>query len=400
MCEIENKLIRKYSHINSYYSSKTKAYLNTTMDILAGETQTDVPVGSNTQTASATGSASGWQGMTIKDILDKVDLFNFTMLSDEDEEKLKAAKAQLEAPEPVEKKPKIFKSEPTSAFLGPKIWKKPITLNQLTGVMDEPMEANRSSVDSTGAEFSVMNINDFLAENNFDLGTVSSEDIFDEPQSRGQKDRSSIMRGNSYRNRHESTLSDNSEYSMDPQDGSTIGSPEPTQKLNKSRNALPKGNNSFLYAESKRARLEREKEERRQREEARMEFSAEELALATVPGADFDPSNRHFSLDELRPQPIIRKRKKSYVTFDKKDDKYWEKRNKNNVAARRSREARRLKENQISLRTAFLESENAQLKTAFEDARETLEKQTLEKKMLIEKLKRYESMSPFLNNAD
>ena len=70
-----------------------------------------------------------------------------------------------------------------------------------------------------------------------------------------------------------------------------------------------------MYAESKRARLEREKEERRQREEARMEFSAEELALATVPGADFDPSNRHFSLDELRPQPIIRKRKKVNIWF-------------------------------------------------------------------------------------
>ena len=90
----------------------------------------------------------------------------------------------------------------------------------------------------------------------------------------------------------------------------------------------------------------------------------------------------------------------SYVSFDKKDDKYWEKRNKNNVAARRSREARRLKENQISLRTAFLESENAQLKSAFEEARETLEKQTLEKKMLIEKLKRYETMSPFMSNVD
>ena len=90
----------------------------------------------------------------------------------------------------------------------------------------------------------------------------------------------------------------------------------------------------------------------------------------------------------------------SYVAFDKKDDKYWEKRNKNNVAARRSREARRLKENQISLRTAFLESENAQLKSALEDASETLEKQTLEKKMLIEKLKRYETMSPFMSNVD
>ena len=79
---------------------KPKFYLNTSMDILAGEPQTDVPVGNNTQTDSAT----GWQGMTIKDILDKVDLFNFTMLSDEDEEKLKAAKAELEAPEPVVRK--------------------------------------------------------------------------------------------------------------------------------------------------------------------------------------------------------------------------------------------------------------------------------------------------------
>ena len=70
------------------------------MDILAGEPQTDVPVGNNTQSESAT----GWQGMTIKDILDKVDLFNFTMLSDEDEEKLKAAKAELEAPEPMVRK--------------------------------------------------------------------------------------------------------------------------------------------------------------------------------------------------------------------------------------------------------------------------------------------------------
>jgi len=50
---------------------------------------------------------------------------------------------------------------------------------------------------------------------------------------------------------------------------------------------LPKGDNAFLYVESKRARLEREREERRRREEARIEFSAEELALATVPGADF-----------------------------------------------------------------------------------------------------------------
>lgn len=65
-----------------------------------------------------------------------------------------------------------------------------------------------------------------------------------------------------------------------------------------------------MYAESKAARIEREKEELRRREEAIIDFSAEELALATIPGADFDPTRHQFSSDELRPQPIIRKRRK------------------------------------------------------------------------------------------
>ena len=37
-----------------------------------------------------------------------------------------------------------------------------------------------------------------------------------------------------------------------------------------------------------------------------IEFSPEDLALATVPGYDFDPKHRSFHLEELRPQPIIR----------------------------------------------------------------------------------------------
>jgi len=40
-----------------------------------------------------------------------------------------------------------------------------------------------------------------------------------------------------------------------------------------------------------------------------------------------------------------------------KDDKYWARRNKNNMAAKRSRDARRSKENQIAMRAAFLEKE-------------------------------------------
>merc|ERR1712158_353376 len=122
----------------------------------------------------------------------------------------------------------------------------------------------------------------------------------------------------------------------------------PYKKFKKVEIAKPKatkvesGENTFLYVESKRAKMEREKEEKRRRAQMEIEFSPQELALATVPGLAFDP----------------RKRKKSFVPQDSKDDKYWEKREKNNVAARRSREARRLKENQIALRTAYLEKEN------------------------------------------
>ena len=70
---------------------------------------------------------------------------------------------------------------------------------------------------------------------------------------------------------------------------------------------------SSLYQESKRARLEREKEEKRKRLEEETEFSAEDLSLATVPGMEFDPKRRSFDIDELRPQPIIKKRRKLFT---------------------------------------------------------------------------------------
>ena len=73
------------------------------------------------------------------------------------------------------------------------------------------------------------------------------------------------------------------------------------------------GENTFLYVESKRAKMEREKEEKRKRAAMEIEFSPQELALATVPGLSFDPRERKFAPDELRPQPIIRKRKKVHI---------------------------------------------------------------------------------------
>ena len=58
-------------------------------------------------------------------------------------------------------------------------------------------------------------------------------------------------------------------------------------------------------------RMEREREEKRKAAlKVQMQFTPEDLALATIPGMSFDPRERAFSIDELRPQPIIRKRKK------------------------------------------------------------------------------------------
>jgi len=47
---------------------------------------------------------------------------------------------------------------------------------------------------------------------------------------------------------------------------------------------------------------------------------------------------------------------------DLKDEAYWERRRKNNEAAKRSRDARRAKEMEIALRAALLEQENLKLR--------------------------------------
>ncbi|XP_023685915.2 D site albumin promoter binding protein b [Paramormyrops kingsleyae] len=98
-----------------------------------------------------------------------------------------------------------------------------------------------------------------------------------------------------------------------------------------------------------------------------------DLALSSIPGQEaFDPRRRHFTEEELRPQPIIKKAQKMLVPDEMKDEKYWNRRCKNNDAAKRSRDARRLKENQISVRAAFLERENATLRREVADMRKEL----------------------------
>ncbi|CAL8284000.1 unnamed protein product [Merluccius merluccius] len=95
-----------------------------------------------------------------------------------------------------------------------------------------------------------------------------------------------------------------------------------------------------------------------------------DLVLSSVPGgALFNPRKHKFTDDELKPQPMIKKAKKVLVPDEKKDEKYWQRRNKNNVAAKRSRDARRLKENQITVRAAFLERENTALRSEVAELR-------------------------------
>ncbi|XP_076154432.1 TEF transcription factor, PAR bZIP family member a isoform X1 [Alosa pseudoharengus] len=88
-----------------------------------------------------------------------------------------------------------------------------------------------------------------------------------------------------------------------------------------------------------------------------------DLVLSSVPGGElFNPRKHRFKDEDLKPQPMIKKAKKVFVPEEQKDDRYWERRKKNNFAAKRSRDARRLKENQITVRAAFLERENTALR--------------------------------------
>merc|ERR1711992_513378 len=163
-------------------------------------------------------------------------------------------------------------TDPTAAYLGPRnIFSNPITLDDL---MDDDS--------NSGGE--MVNINDVFERNGTPMSASSSPPMT----------RPSII--------------------------------VPVKKENvKLEPNLQKGGNDFLYVESKRARLEREKEERKRKFEIELDFAPEDIALATVPGLDFDPKTRNFEMEELRPQPIIKKRKKNAVPDEMKDERNCEK---------------------------------------------------------------------------
>ncbi|XP_054759790.2 transcription factor VBP-like [Lytechinus pictus] len=64
---------------------------------------------------------------------------------------------------------------------------------------------------------------------------------------------------------------------------------------------------------------------------------------------------------DVKPEEPSRKKVKP-VPDEKKDIAYWERRRKNNDAAKRSRDARRMKEEEIAIRAVYLEQDNMKLR--------------------------------------
>ena len=72
-------------------------------------------------------------------------------------------------------------------------------------------------------------------------------------------------------------------------------------------------------------------------------------------------SPSHNNLNQ-GPMTSSGRRRPRALPDEQKDDAYWERRRKNNEAAKRSRDARRAKEDEIAIRAALLEQENLKLR--------------------------------------
>ena len=61
---------------------------------------------------------------------------------------------------------------------------------------------------------------------------------------------------------------------------------------------------------------------------------------------------------------------KKPIPDEQKDERYFERRKRNNLAAKKSRDQRKMREDAISLRASFLEKENALMRTQVSALRE------------------------------
>ncbi|XP_076150778.1 nuclear factor, interleukin 3 regulated, member 5 [Alosa pseudoharengus] len=80
---------------------------------------------------------------------------------------------------------------------------------------------------------------------------------------------------------------------------------------------------------------------------------------SSIPSSETTPGRRG-----AKPKPNMTcRRKREFISDEKKDASYWEKRRKNNEAAKRSREKRRLNDMVLENRVMALNEENVRLKT-------------------------------------
>merc|ERR1711992_438255 len=114
------------------------------------------------------------------DIFEDENLFKITILSENDEKGKPGTKHEEGAKQAMDCKSTSYK--PKSAFLGPKIWEKPISMSLLQGIKDEKhKEETYTNHNSNVEDFSVMTLNDFLEENQLEAGNISpsiSEGLF------------------------------------------------------------------------------------------------------------------------------------------------------------------------------------------------------------------------------
>lgn len=98
-------------------------------------------------------------------------------------------------------------------------------------------------------------------------------------------------------------------------------------------------------------------------------------ALASGDSPPMDPmAGQPSSTTSVSGAKVPPKKRPLSVPEDMKDSTYWEKRKKNNESAKRSREARRMKEEQIAMRVVYLEQENLQLRTEVSLLKSEIEK--------------------------
>ncbi len=88
--------------------------------------------------------------------------------------------------------------------------------------------------------------------------------------------------------------------------------------------------------------------------------SEDEKSMVSSPGSP--SSSLETSPEQLNKILSNNSNAKKIKKDETKDEAYWERRKKNNEAAKRSRDARRAKEEEVAIRAAFLEQENIQLK--------------------------------------